>query len=133
MKEKPGPAAWKFSSERAESALESRNDFIAALHLHSTFPVDEFAAKLVYTELVANVVRHASGPIHILLDQDGADRWLHVFDRGAPFNWLPALPKDPYLESGRGLFLVSQYAQEVVIERPLGGGNVVRIKLKRTA
>jgi anti-sigma regulatory factor (Ser/Thr protein kinase) len=126
-------AAWGFSSERAESALDSRNDFVAALHRHTTASVDEFVAKLIYTELVSNVVRHAPGPIRILLERDGAEHWLHVFDRGAPFEWRPALPEDPFFEGGRGLFLISLYSDEVVVERPSEGGNVVRIRLRASA
>jgi anti-sigma regulatory factor (Ser/Thr protein kinase) len=132
MKGKLGPTAWEFSSDRAENALGSRNDFVAALQRDATHPVDEFVAKLVYTEVVANVVRHAPGPIGILLERDGADRWLHVFDRGGPFECRAALPDDPYVEGGRGLFLISRYSQEVVVERLSSGGNVVRIKLKES-
>jgi anti-sigma regulatory factor (Ser/Thr protein kinase) len=126
-------AAWRFSSERAENALGSRNDFVAALHRQTGAPVDEFVAKVIYTELVSNVIRHAPGPIQILLERNGAEHWLHVFDRGAPFEWCPALPDDPFGEGGRGLFLISSYSQEVLIERPAGGGNVVRIRLKAPA
>jgi anti-sigma regulatory factor (Ser/Thr protein kinase) len=133
MKGKLETAAWGFSSERAENALDSRNDFVAALHRHTAPPVDEFVAKLIYTELVSNVIRHAPGPIRILLERDGAEHWLHVFDRGAPFEWRPELPGDPYGEGGRGLFLISRYSQEVVIERPSAGGNLVRIRLTRPA
>ena len=129
MKGQLETAAWQFSSERAESALDSRSDFVAALHRHALPPVDDFGAKVIYTELVSNVIRHAPGPIRILLECDGAEHWLHVFDRGAPFEWRPALPDDPYVEGGRGLFLISRYSQEVVIERPSAGGNVVRIRL----
>lgn len=133
MKEELATAAWRFSSERAENALASRNDFVAALHRHRAFPVDEFVAKLIYTELVSNVIRHAPGPIRILLEHDGAEYWLHVFDRGAPFEWRAALPDDPFLQGGRGLFLISQYSQEIIIERPSAGGNVVRIRLNGSA
>jgi len=133
MKGQPDTAAWRFSSDRAENALDSRNDFVETLRRYSVPPVDDFVAKVIYTELVSNVVRHAPGPIRILLERDGASHWLHVFDRGAPFTWSPALPDDPYVEGGRGLFLISQYSQEVVIERPSAGGNLVRIRLRGTA
>ena len=131
MKSRLEAAAWRFSSDRAENALESRNDFVAALHRHMAPPVDEFVAKVIYTELVTNVIRHAPGPIQILLEREGAEHWLRVCDRGAPFEWRSALPDNPCSEGGRGMFLISQYSQEVVIERPTGGGNVVRIRLKR--
>jgi anti-sigma regulatory factor (Ser/Thr protein kinase) len=133
MKGNPEAAAWTFSSERAENAFDSRNDFVAALRRHAAVPVDEFVAKIIYTELVANVVRHAPGPIQILLERDGNDLWLHVCDRGTPFEWRPALPENPYAERGRGQFLVTRYAQEVVVERPFAHGNVVRIRLKPTS
>jgi anti-sigma regulatory factor (Ser/Thr protein kinase) len=125
--------SWRFSSERAETALDSRNDFVAALRRHTALPVDEFVAKLIYTELVSNVIQHAPGPIRILLESDGEEHWLHVFDLGASFEWRPVLPDDPYFEAGRGLFLISLYSQEVLVERPSVGGNVVRIRLKGSA
>ena len=133
MKATAEPAAWTFSSERAEDALDFRNDFVVALQGQVTRPVEAFVAKLIYTELVSNVVRHAPGPIQILLQRVGADHWLHVSDRGAPFDWRPALPDDPYDQGGRGQFLISRYAQEVLVERPSAGGNVVRIRLKLSA
>ena len=46
MKESLETAAWKFSSERSLNALDSRNDFVAALHRHTMPPVDEFADEL---------------------------------------------------------------------------------------
>ena len=133
MKGQLEAGAWQFSSERAENALESRNEFVAAFHRQAGTPIDEFVAKVVYTELVSNVIRHAPGPIRILLQRDGAEHWLNVFDRGDPFEWRPELPDDPLGEGGRGLFLISQFSREVVIERWAAGGNVVRIRLKGSA
>ncbi|MHB8148256.1 MAG: ATP-binding protein [Vulcanimicrobiaceae bacterium] len=122
--------AWKFSSEHAEIALASRDDFVAALQQQAGVRVDEFVAKLIYTEVVANVVRHAPGGIFIALEADGDAHWLCVSDEGPPFEWRPSLPTDPYTERGRGLFLIDRYADTVFVERLPAKGNVVRIRFK---
>jgi anti-sigma regulatory factor (Ser/Thr protein kinase) len=123
-----GRAAWQFWSDRAEAALASRDDFVIALQRQSGGEVDAFVAKLIYTELVANVIRHAPGPIHIVLDLQNEKLWLSVSDRGPPFEWRPTLP-GVLAESGRGMFLISRYAQEVKIERGAIDGNVIRVLL----
>jgi anti-sigma regulatory factor (Ser/Thr protein kinase) len=122
--------AWDFSSGVAEDALKARDEFVTALHRQMNRPIDDFVAKLIFTELVGNVIRHAPGPIRISLELDGDEHWLHVFDRGPAFEWRSALPDDPYVGGGRGLFLISLYAEEVIVERPAAGGNGVHIKLK---
>ena len=120
--------AWQFSSEHAERALGVRDEFVAALERLDP-QVDTFVIKLIFTEVVANVVRHAPGPIELFLDADGDDFWLSVFDRGPQFEWNARLPEDPYVEGGRGLFLIDRYARKIVVERRPLGGNVVRIQL----
>ncbi len=121
--------AWQFSSEDAETALESRDDFVAALRQQFGTPIDEFAAKVLYTEVVANTVRHAPGAIRIVLEARNDVHWLCVFDEGPPFDWKPALPSDLYGEGGRGLFLIDRYSDCVAVERLATGGNAIRIKL----
>jgi len=129
-----GPCmAWQFSSEHAETALTSRDDFVAALRQQAGGLVDEFVAKMIYTEAVANVIRHAPGAILIVLETDADAHWLSVFDEGPPFDWEPTLPSNPYVEGGRGLFLIDRYADSVVVERLRVGGNVVRIKFRLAA
>ncbi len=121
--------AWQFASEDAETALGSRDDFVAALHQQFGAPIDEFAAKVLYTEVVANAVRHAPGSIRIVLEARDDAHWLSVFDEGPPFDWTPRLPADLYGEGGRGLFLIDRYSDCVAVERLATGGNAVRIKL----
>lgn len=122
--------AWRFSSDRAENALEVREAFLNAVQgLHGK--VDDFTVRLIFTELVANVIRHAPGPIEISLDGAEDNLWLHVTDSGPPFEWRPLIP-DISAERGRGLFLVLQCAQAVSLERT-PEGNVVHVQLDTSA
>ena len=66
-------------------------------------------AEIIFGELVANVVRHAPGPIQITARSDGRGRvTLNVFDTGQAFTVRPALPASLLSESGRGLYVVSK-------------------------
>jgi len=49
---------------------------------------------------------------------------LHVLDRGPGFHHVPALPRDVYSESGRGLFIISLLSKDFsVAKRPTGGSH----------
>lgn len=113
---------WMYESHDAATALIERASFISALARHRGGRLDETAAKIVYTELVTNVVRHAPGPIRIVLVADGGDVILDVSDCGSRFRFEPRLPADCYSEGGRGLYLVSQVAVSVRLEprSPMG-------------
>jgi anti-sigma regulatory factor (Ser/Thr protein kinase) len=93
--------------------------------MHSGSGVDEFAAKLIYTELIGNVVRHAPGAVEIALQSDGQRVLLEVSDDGPGFEPARGLP--PALaENGRGLFLVAQFADRMWVEaNPHRGAKIV--------
>jgi len=118
--------AWRFSTDRADRALDVREAFLRVLH-DGNDRVDTFIAHLIFTELVANVIRHTPGPIDIALDAAGDSLWLHVGDRGPPFELNPVIPA-PHAERGRGLYLISQYAADLSVERT-SEGNVVHVRL----
>jgi anti-sigma regulatory factor (Ser/Thr protein kinase) len=66
-------------------------------------------AEIIFGELVANVVRHAPGPIQITARSDSRGSvTLNVFDTGPAFKIAPALPASLSSESGRGLYVISQ-------------------------
>jgi anti-sigma regulatory factor (Ser/Thr protein kinase) len=113
---------WMYESRDAATALIERASFMRALTRHRGGRLDVTAAKIVYTELVTNVVRHAPGPIRIVLIADGRDVILDVSDCGSRFRYEPRLPADCYSEGGRGLYLVSQVAVAVRLEprAPMG-------------
>lgn len=116
---------WQFESERAIDALCVRGDFLAALKNHAGSVVDVHAARIVFTELVANVVLHAPGPIAITLAVVHSHAVLTVTDSGPGFAFAPALPANPLSDDGRGLFLVSRHAASVSVERLEGDGTRV--------
>lgn len=121
---------WSFDAENAEAAKEARTQFVGALRKHAPDDADFNAAELVFGELIGNVVRHAPGPIDVQVDWSGEQPVLHVIDRGKGFIRDPALPIDPLSESGRGLYIISQLAHGLAIERIPGYGNHVSVTLR---
>lgn len=79
-------------------------------------------AELVLGELAGNVVRHAPGPVEVILDFSNPSPVLHVIDEGPGFARAPMLPQDTMSESGRGLYIVANSTLEfsVVRRRPRG-------------
>jgi anti-sigma regulatory factor (Ser/Thr protein kinase) len=116
---------WRFASNSARDALGVRNDFIASLQKHAGSFIDVNAAKVVFTELVANVVLHAPGPIAVTLEIADSHTILTVADTGRGFVFAPTLPCNPFSEGGRGLFLVSRFAVAVSVNRLDGAGTSV--------
>ena len=122
--------SWHFQSDDAVNASDARVAFVAHLERRNIDPILVAQAELVFGELVANVVRHAPGPIEIALTWQAAQPLLAVRDRGPRFAFSHAtLPDEEFAESGRGLFLISAVATPpLVIARP-GGGNEVVVAL----
>jgi anti-sigma regulatory factor (Ser/Thr protein kinase) len=117
---------WHLHADNPEDALRQRSRFLAALASESGDPgFDRFAAQLIYTELIGNVMRHARGPVDIQLRCVDGKALLHVFDRGDGFVFEPTLPEAPLQESGRGLFLVSRFAERVNVHTLGGHGTCV--------
>ena len=117
---------WHLHADKAEDALRERARFLAALAAESgTADFDRFAAQLIYTELIGNVMRHAGGPVDVQLRCVDGKALLHVFDRGQGFVLNTSLPQAPLQESGRGLFLVSRFAERVNVHTLEGHGTCV--------
>jgi anti-sigma regulatory factor (Ser/Thr protein kinase) len=116
---------WDFASDDPIRALAERAAFTSALESIAGAAVDSFTAAIVFAELVGNVVRHAPGPITITLAFDELVVVLTVCDQGAAFVFNPILPAE-LSESGRGMFLISQFANEVSVSRDGEAGNAVR-------
>lgn len=125
-----GAVAWRFHAKQASAALQARGDFVSFLKDHSRSFADENAAAIIFTELVANVVRHAPGPITITLEVSNVSATLRVADSGPGFTCIPSLPCNPFSENGRGLFIVSQYAADLQIERREGAGASVSATMR---
>ncbi|MGA8535527.1 MAG: ATP-binding protein [Candidatus Tumulicola sp.] len=116
---------WRFESDDAAGVLRRRRVFLARLEDHPGWSLDTYAAKIIFTELVTNAMRHAPGPVRIVLECDGRQVALRITDRGPGFVFAPRLPPDAMSESGRGLFLVSKMAPSVRVEHLASGTAVV--------
>jgi anti-sigma regulatory factor (Ser/Thr protein kinase) len=124
---------WRFGSDDARSAHDARGAFTMYLRRRDLDERTIAVAELVFGELVANVVRHAPGPIEVELAWDASTPVLLVRDRGPAFTpGSFALPADALAEDGRGLYLIATEASPpVVCPRP-GGGNEVIVRLAVT-
>ena len=115
---------WEFQARDASQAASAHSAFVAFIRNMCTSDSDFYGAAIVFTELVANVVRHAPGPIEITLDADTQGSvMLTVRDTGPMFTPAPSLP-DLKSESGRGLFLISQFCAGVFVAQTATGKSV---------
>lgn len=120
---------WRFHADHARAANDARRSFIGHLRTEAS-PRSEFdAAEVIFGELVANVVRHAPGPIDIALEWVDGFAILHVTDRGNGFTFQPRRRADIFMEAGRGLWLVDQFGGTIEVERIAGYGTHVRVAL----
>ncbi len=121
---------WRFHCDDSESAQPARQSFTAYLERRGALRETLTCAELIFGELVANVVRHAPGPIDVDLTWDASGPVLTVLDRGPGLaRHDPVLPSDVFSESGRGLYLVSSLAGGTQICPRRGGGTEVRVVL----
>lgn len=127
---------WHLRAERAESALAKREEFLRAVATQcGQENFDRFAAELIFTELVGNVIRHSRGPVDISLRCMDGYAQINVQDSGRGFEYRPQLPADPMSDHGRGLYLISRYAKTVHVEKHPNDGTTVTalFPLKKTA
>jgi PAS domain S-box-containing protein len=120
---------WGFDSSDAFEAGRARQDYVARLKAAGLTGDETSAAEVVFGELVGNVVRYTPGAITMILDVSGPAPVLHVLDDGRGFEFRPRLPVDLLSERGRGLFLVSAFAEELSVERRREGGSHARAVL----
>lgn len=121
---------WRFVVADPDAAQRARREYVALLQGAGLGDADVFSAELVFGELLGNVVRYAPGPIEVILDVSGEAPVLHVVDDGRGFEFRPRLPLDVLSERGRGLFLVTAFAEELTVERRRGGGSHARAVLR---
>ncbi|HEY8297424.1 MAG TPA: ATP-binding protein [Candidatus Baltobacteraceae bacterium] len=115
---------WQFQAADARLALYARHGFLDALQQACTSESDCKSAEIAFGELVANVVRHAPGPIEITVESDAHGLvTLDVCDSGAGFVLMHSLPPRNS-ESGRGLFIVAQLCTNLSSTRLVSGNKV---------
>jgi anti-sigma regulatory factor (Ser/Thr protein kinase) len=108
---------WSFRAEGAEDAMRARPQFKTVLCKIADDDSIAFVLELIFSELVANVMRHAPGPILVELQVYGERARLQVHDTGPGFHGSVVPPQDPLAEHGRGLYLVSRLAERLDVER----------------
>jgi anti-sigma regulatory factor (Ser/Thr protein kinase) len=120
---------WYFETDTAADALAGRPALERYLGDHTSG--DPFVAALVYGELISNVVKYAPrGGVRVWLEPHGERFALCISDAGEGFTESIASmrPPDPLAESGRGLFLVHAFCEQVSYGKN-GEGFVVRAVL----
>jgi anti-sigma regulatory factor (Ser/Thr protein kinase) len=124
---------WRFLSADARAAALARHE-IGELVAQQR-PNERFAAELAFGELIANVVRHAPGPVvaRCRVGPSGVAT-IELDDAGSGF--VPASSSaDLFAETGRGLALLRRLSDDVVVgSAPSGGASVcVRLNGARAA
>lgn len=116
---------WYFRSAHAPDALSERRTFVKFLRARCTPDSDFQAAEIVYGELVANVLRHAPGPIEIMLRTNARGAvTIEVCDTAMHFK--VARPVEPPLDSetGRGLHIIMQLCGNLSRMKTANGGKM---------
>ncbi len=120
---------WTFEALDAARAQGARVSFSRFIARTCTSDSDFVACELIFGELVGNVVRHAPGPVEIVVEWRGARAILHIYDRGPGLQWSgPSLP-ETYCEGGRGLYIMSQLARSYEVEPGIGCGTHIAVEL----
>ncbi len=121
--------SWDFDASEAAVAPVVRRRivrFLARVAASESNPLD---AELVLGELLANVVEHAPGPVHIEVDWRDREPLLTVRDAGPGFHDRRRRLSPPTSESGRGLYLISQLGRELHVRKRLEGGMELSVLL----
>ena len=120
--------SWAFQVEDARAAENARSELVEHLRSRGAAQNTRETAELVFGELIGNVVRHAPGPVEVVLEWKDGPPVLHVIDAGKPFTIPQSLPDD-LSESGRGLFIIRMMSRDLMVERIADYGNHVRVTL----
>ncbi len=133
--DKPGSRLKRvtFDAGDADSGRAAQRSFRERLRRHQMPENAITFAETIFAELLGNVVRHARGIVEVALDLQAINPVLNVLDRGAGFQHFPRLPHDLLSERGRGLFIVSQLAEEFSVQLRTHGGSHARVVLRMTA
>lgn len=124
---------WSFEALDPRGAYAMRDEFYSELRRVTDADEDGLTTcGLIFAEIIGNAVRHAPGPIDVSLEQTAPHPVLHVIDKGPGFRYRAQLPTDLWTENGRGLFLVSQLAEDVKAERIPGLGSHIAVTLPVT-
>jgi anti-sigma regulatory factor (Ser/Thr protein kinase) len=123
-----GTAGWSMVKADAREALTARHAVREFLEVQADGSSDLDAVETIVGELVANVIRHADGPIGIHVSWEGDSAVAIVADRGPG---IPVLRPVPGRDDtcGRGLMIVQALAKRVEISARRGSGSRVVVEL----
>lgn len=124
--ELPRASRWVFNATDADAARRARSEFIEKLGLMGATADDIYAAEVVFSELLGNVLRYTPGPVEILVDWTGPAPVLHFRDQGPGFSHAPQLPRHLMAENGRGLYIVAALTDDFNVTRMDGRGSHAR-------
>ncbi|WP_371667591.1 ATP-binding protein [Streptomyces sp. NBC_00289] len=115
-------------SEMIPASRDVVQDFVDLLLEARVDMADTFgdSARLVVSELVTNVVRHAPGPSRLRLTLTDDSVEIAVTDTGE--GWPTFLPRDPLRIGQHGLEIVTRLCGEV-ITKPGETGKTVSVRL----
>jgi anti-sigma regulatory factor (Ser/Thr protein kinase) len=129
----PKDRHWRFDIGDTAVAYAFQREVIALATSAGVGPGSDLnACQVILSELIANAVRHAPGPLSLAISIQNDGVWLHLIDEGPGFELRSVLPDDVWAESGRGLFLISALARSVEVERLPGRGSYIRVCLPLT-
>jgi anti-sigma regulatory factor (Ser/Thr protein kinase) len=123
-----GAAQWSLVTADAREASGARREIRRFLANEADAGSDLDAVETIVGELVANVIRHAAGPIGIYVAWDGATAVAIVADRGPGIPPVRCVP-DMDATSGRGLFIVQALARCVDIDSSGANGSRITVGL----
>jgi len=103
---------WVFDVRNHAAFCQNQGEFVEKLRQVGATDDDIYAAEVVFSELVGNVLRYAPGLVEIFVDWTGSAPVLHILDQGPGFSYAPRLPRYLLAESGRGLFIVSSLTDD---------------------
>ena len=123
------PDRWVFEAVDAASAQGARIAFSRYIARTCSPDSDVVGCEIIFGELIGNVVRHAPGPVEIILQWNGDRAVLHVYDRGPGFPYNGAHLPETYSEGGRGIYIVNNLGRDLRIENLLDKGTHVAVEL----
>ena len=120
---------WSLDAGDVDRIRELRHEFADYLAAHAVAERSDIAAaEVAFSELVANVYRHAIGQALVRLDWQDETPVLTVADLGPGFRPQITLP-DPMSDSGRGLYIVAQLVGEATVRCGQDRGAEVSVRL----
>ncbi|MDQ6780642.1 MAG: MASE1 domain-containing protein [Candidatus Eremiobacteraeota bacterium] len=124
---------WAFRSSDGYSAHVSRHDLMAFIRHFISSEEDLFRTELIIGEILANIVEHAPGLVHVDIRWQSDHAVMTVRDSGPGLRYNPGLPQEALTERGRGLFLIGMMADAVQVQSQAEGGTIMTVVLPSSA